>query len=402
MGRFGASFSASSDEEVIVGKRQFGRVRKLPSGKWQARYLGPDGFDRSLGTYATKTIANQALAQVELQMASGSWLDPARREQTLASYAESWVATRNLRPRTRESYEDQLRLRILPRLGKMPLGKITPQEVRSWHSALMTQAEKSGKGHRSISSAYRVLRAIMNTAVQDDILSRNPCQIRGASTDRPVQRPTVSEQQVWALVEAVPPLYRTLVWVAAGTALRSAELAGLRRRDVDLDSGLITVARTYVEPARGEPFFGPPKSDAGIRRVVIPQVVSEILREHLETYSEAGPDGLVFISDKGEPFSRHNRKWWRQGVRKAGLPKGTRLHDLRHAGLTMAAQSGATLKELMTLAGHSSPRAALLYQHAAAERAVVVAAAMSERLTRPGSARSGGAQDGHDLRGSGT
>jgi integrase len=385
-----------------VGKRQFGRVRKLPSGKWQARYLGPDGVDRSLGTYATKALANQALAKVELQMASGAWLDPARRGQTLASYAAAWIETRNLRPRTRESYEDQLRLRILPGLGRMPLGKITPQEVRAWHSALMAQAEKRDKGHRSVSSAYRVLRAILNTAVQDEILSRNPCQIRGASTDRPTHRQTVSEQQVWALAESVPLLYRALVWVAAATALRSAELAGLRRRDIDLDSGLITVARTYVEPARGEPYFGPPKSDAGLRRVVIPAVISDILREHLETYSEPGPDGLVFVSDKGEPFSRHNRKWWRQAVRNAGLPKDTRLHDLRHAGLTMAAQSGATLKELMTLAGHSSPRAALLYQHAAAERAVVVAAAMSERLTKPGPAGSGQVQSGHDLPGSGT
>src|SRR5690348_14715691 len=103
-----------------MGRRQFGRVRKLPSGRWQARYPAPDGEDRSLGTFATKAAANQALAQMELQMASGTWLDPSRREQTLASYATSWLETRSLRPRTRESYEDQLRLRILPKLGRMP------------------------------------------------------------------------------------------------------------------------------------------------------------------------------------------------------------------------------------------------------------------------------------------
>ncbi len=119
--------------------------------------------------------------------------------------------------------------------------------------------------------------------------------------------------------------------------------------------------------------------------MVIPAVIIDVLREHLELFAEPGPDGLVFVSDKSEPFSRHNRKWWRAGVRKAGLPKGTLLHDLRHAGLTMAAQSGATLKELMTMAGHSSPRAALIYQHAATERAQAVAAAMSERLTKPAS-----------------
>ncbi len=173
------------------------------------------------------------------------------------------------------------------------------------------------------------------------------------------------------------------MWVAAGTALRSAELGGLRRRDVDLEAGVLTVARTYVEPVRAEAHFGPPKSDAGSRRVVIPAVIIDVLREHMRLYSQPGHDGLVFVSEKGEPFSRHNRTWWRAGVRTAGLPDGTRLHDLRHAGLTMAAQSGATLKELMAMAGHSSSRAALLYQHAAAERATVVAAAMSKRLTKP-------------------
>lgn len=400
-----------------MSRRQFGRVRKLPSGRWQARYSAPDGEDRSLGTFPTKAAANQALAKVELEMASGAWIDPARREQTLDSYAQSWLATRSLRPRTRESYEDQLRLRILPRLGRMPLGRITAQEVRTWHAGLLAQAEATGRGHRAVSASYRVLRAILNTAVQDEILVRNPCTIRGASVDRPTARPEVTAQSMWALAEAVPPLYRAVVWVAAGTALRSAELGGLRRRDVDLDAGVLTVARTYVEPARGQAYFGPPKSDAGVRRVVIPAVIVEVLREHLDRYSQPGPDGLVFVSEKGEPFSRHNRKWWRAGVAAAGLPAGTRLHDLRHAGLTMAAQSGATLKELMTMAGHSSSRAALIYQHAATERAATVAAAMSARLTKPaepgltsglghgagpGLARSGAGTRGHDVPGSGT
>jgi integrase len=68
----------------------------------------------------------------------------------------------------------------------------------------------------------------------------------------------------------------------------------------------------------------------------------------------------------------------------AGLDPRTHLHDLRHAGLTLAAQSGATMKELMAIAGHSSPRAALIYQHAATDRAATVAAALSERLSQPG------------------
>lgn len=112
-----------------------------------------------------------------------------------------------------------------------------------------------------------------------------------------------------------------LVWVAAGTALRSVELAGLRRRDVDLDAGLLTVARAYAEPDRGQAYFGPPKSDAGIRRVVIPAGIVHLLRDHLEQYSEPGPDGLVFVIEKGRSadttMSGGEPRCARQGYQRA-------------------------------------------------------------------------------------
>lgn len=366
-----------------MGRRQFGNIRKLSSGRWQARYLGPDGIYRTLGAYETKVAAHRALSKLEQEIERGNWQSPEVREQTLATYAADWIKTRPLRPRTREGYEDQLRLRILPGLGKLPLSKITPRDVREWHGQLIASADAAGGGHGAVSASYRVLRAILNTAVEDEILLRNPCVVRGASTDSPKSRPEVTAEHVWALIDAVPELYRALVWMAAATALRTAELAGLRRRDVDLERGRVTVARAYVEPARRGAYFGPPKSDAGVRIVVMPAFLVPLLAEHIERFSQPGSDGLVFVSDKGQPLSRHNRKWWRTACKTVGVPAGTRFHDLRHAGLTLAAQSGATLKELMALAGHSSPRAAMIYQQAASKRAEVIADAVSERLTRP-------------------
>lgn len=366
-----------------MGRRQFGSLRRLPSGRWQARYLAPDGVDRSVGTYDTKAAGHKALVQLETEIQRGNWLSPAIRDQSLREYAQAWLANREVRPRTRESYEDQLRLRILPGLGDLPLSKITPRHVREWHSALVQQADEAGRGHKVVSSSYRVLRAIFNTAIEDELVLRNPCMIRGASTDSPSRRPTVSEKDVWALADAVPDLYKALVWLAAAIALRSAELGGLRRCDVDLDGRRLYVRRAYIEPSRSKPYFGPTKSEAGERTLVLPAVIVPILAEHLARFSQPGEQGLVFVSEKGHPFSRHNRKWWRAACKATGLDVTTRLHDLRHGGLTLAAQSGATLKELMAQAGHSSPRAALIYQHAASERATVVADAVSERLSRP-------------------
>lgn len=369
-----------------MSRRQFGRIRQLASGRWQARCPGADGSLHSLGTFRTKSEAAQALAAYETDVTRGAWVPLGNREVIFREYAEQWLAARPLRPRTQETYADHLRLRLYPAFGSLPLSKITPQVVRGWHAQARTEVQRAGKGTAVLSHSYRVLRAILTTAVDDELIPRNPCMIRGAGTDRASGRQIPTEQQISAIIDATPPRYRAFVWLAAATALRSAELAGLRRRDVDLLRKRLAVVQTYVEPMRGPALFGPPKSDAGTRMIPLPAVVVPVLLEHLNRYSGEGADGLVFLSDKGQPMSRHNRKWWRDACRTAGVAQTTHLHDLRHAGLTLAAQSGATLKELMAFAGHSSPRAALIYQHAAADRAVVLAEEMSRRLERPSSA----------------
>ena len=369
-----------------MGRRQFGRVRQLPSGQRQARARMPGGEDRALGTFRTKAEASQAIAALESDLARGAWVPQRTAQQSLGEYASGWLEARPLKPRTKESYTDHLRLRILPTLGDVPVQQLTPARVRAWYAALREQADEQRRGHAVLTHSYRVLRAILSTAVEDELLPRNPCRITGAGTDPARERRLPSEREIWALVDATPDRYRTLVWLAAATALRSAELSGLRRCDVDLAHRLLHVRQTYVEPARAPAYFGTPKSEAGRRVVPLPAVVVPLLDEHLARYAAAGLEGLVFVTEDGRPVSRHNRRWWRDACRTAGLPPATHLHDLRHAGLTLAAQSGATLKELMALAGHSSPRAALVYQHAAQHRAAALADAVSRLLERPGRA----------------
>jgi integrase len=301
-------------------RRAFGRVRQLPSGKWQARFTSPDGRQLSLGTYASRTAASRALSELEADVARGVWTARGDSSQTLGVYAATWMQSRELSPRTREHYGDQLRLRILPRLGDVPLAKLTPQRVREWHAALRAEAEASGRGLSALSTSYRVLRAILTTAVEDELIGRNPCSIRRASAQPSRERAVLQERDVWALAAAVPDRYRALVWLAAATALRSAELSALRRCDLDLLRREVRVGRAYIEPARSPAFFGPPKSAAGVRTVAIPQVVIPVLYEHLNQWAEPGAEGLLFTSEKGAPLSRHNRKWWR----KAGPGRGAR------------------------------------------------------------------------------
>lgn len=122
------------------GRRRFGRVRKLPSGRWQVRYPGPDGRDRTApSTFATNTDAARFLASVEVDMGRGVWLDPVRSGVSLRDYSRAWLDERTVRgrplaARTRETYQHSLDHWILPSLGSLPLDRITPAAVRRWHA----------------------------------------------------------------------------------------------------------------------------------------------------------------------------------------------------------------------------------------------------------------------------
>ncbi len=145
-------------------RRSFGRVRKLPSGRWQARYPGPDGRDRTApDTFATKTDANRYLAAVEVDQARGTWLDPARGAVTLRAYADAWLATRTvrgraLRPRTASNYRGLLDRHVYPHLGGLPLSAVTPERIRLWH------AQVGAAGATTAAQAYRMLHAVLETA----------------------------------------------------------------------------------------------------------------------------------------------------------------------------------------------------------------------------------------------
>jgi integrase len=251
---------------------------------------------------------------------------------------------------------------------------------------MTADAKKRGRGAVTAETTYRILRAILTTAVDDELISKNPCRIKGAGAVRDAPRPEITVTQLWLLADAVPERYAALVLLASATALRSGELAALRRRNVDLTRRVIRVdpdEGQYVEPGGGQdPYFGPPKSDAGARSVTIPDAIIDVVAEHMARHAEPRPDGLVFTTRDGHPVSRHNRSWWRRACRVVGVDERAHLHDCRHAGLTLAAQSGATLRELMALGGHSAPRAAMIYQRATRERAAEVAQGMSDRLAK--------------------
>jgi integrase len=160
--------------------------------------------------------------------------------------------------------------------------------------------------------------------------------------------------------------------------VRWGELVGLRVKRVDLLHGRITVAEQVTE-VDGHFSWGPPKTEAGRRTVTLPAVAAATLAEHLSTYSQPGPDGLVFTSAEGGLLRRRNlhRRVWRPATRAVDL-EGLRFHDLRHTSATLPIAAGASTRELMARMGHSSSAAALRYQHVMAGRDAAIAAALDE------------------------
>jgi integrase len=363
----------------MSGRRGFGNIRRLASGRYQVRYQAPDGSEQSAPeTFDRKRDAELWLSNAQTEQARGTWIDPKAGAVLFREFATTWIAERQgLAETSRERYQAAFRLQLEPTLGDLALRDITEAVVRRWYKDLLD----GGTGRPSVTKAYRVLRAILNTAVDDDLIRRNPCRIRGGGIDKPEERPVLDVPQVMHLAEVIEPRYRALILLATFTGLRFGELAALTRTDLDLRAGLVHVRRGQVELSNGTLLIRPPKSEAGKRTVNIPTAILPDLAEHLDTYSGPGADGRIFTMGGGGAMRRQNfGPLWIKTIRAAGLPP-VHFHDLRHTGNTLAAATGASLRELMARMGHASPRAALIYQHASIKRDRVIADALSAAIT---------------------
>jgi integrase len=358
-----------------------GSVRTLPSGRIQARYRGPDGVMRSAPvTFETKQDATAWLTAQQRDVDRGLWQAPqkAKAVPTLRVYAETWLATRELKPSTRAHYRTLLDQHLLPALGGLPLDRLDPAAVRAWYATL------DGKKATQRAHAYSLLRAICTTAFADDLIAANPCRIRGAGSARKQHKTrTATLAELEVLVEAMPARYRAMVLLAAWCGLRFGELAELRRSDVTLryDDGQPVAGVLHVDRAvtrvNGKMIVGDPKTEAGKRVVAVPPHLVPVLVDHLERFVPAGAAALLFPARHGEHMAPASLYRVFYPAREKAGRADLRFHDLRHTGATLAAATGATLAELMARLGHSTPQAAMRYQHAAADRDAAIAEALS-------------------------
>jgi integrase len=373
-------------------RRGFGRIRKCqPSGRYQASYVGPDEkLHKAPETFGAKIDAEAWLADRRREIDRELWSPPAtveqrtdkrKADQRFRQYSDRWLETRTvrgrpLRPRTKAHYRKLLDDHILPTFGAKPLAGITMQMVDRWYAKTLAD-HPTMRAH-----CYSLLKTILETArTRDRLIDSNPCAIRGAGTaERKIKPKPATLEQLTVIVEEMPENLRLMVLLATWCAMRFGELVELQRGDVDLEGEVIRIRRAAVRvDKRWE--VGDPKSEAGIRDVAIPPHIMPAVKDHLSKHVGGQRDALLFPARNGghlqpSTFQRH----YYRGRNKAGRPD-LRLHDCRHTGATMAAQTGATLAELMARIGHSTPQAAMRYQHAAQGRDKAIAEALSKLAT---------------------
>lgn len=356
--------------------RPFGTIRRLPSGRFQARYWYLGQQVAADTTFATKGEARAWLASVETDMRRGEHIAPTDGHTRFDDYAIEWLEHRPLRPRTREVYASQL-THITATFGPVPLADINPHDVRQWHG----QLSRSELSRNTLAKLYRLFRTIMSTAVDDGLVRTNPIAIKGAAIERIAERPLLEWTDVERLADAIEPRFSAMVWTAAVAGLRFGELTALDRSRVDLAAGKIRVDRALTFAKGSGPTFGPPKSLAAHRTVSVPAATVEVLRVHVDKFVEPGDAAIMFTSVKGSLLlNRYFAPYWRAAKPRAGVDDSVRFHDLRHLAGTAAASAGGSLREVMARMGHQSSDAALRYLKAAEARDVEIAEALGAKL----------------------
>lgn len=388
-------------------RRQFGSVRKLPSGRWQARYENEGQRYPAPVTFRSKGDAAAWLAETEASIRRGVWTDPDAGRVTLGEWAEHWLGHQpHLRPKTLTGYEAVVRGRLMPALGSLSLAEIDRGVVRG----LLADMAGTGLAPGTIREARKVLSLILGAAVEARMITTNPAAGLKIARGRREEMRFLSHDQIEALAQAITspasrggghgaaPWWRTdhhdlglLVRFAAYTGLRAGEVAGLRVRDLDLEASRATVRATLAE-VRGHGLVeGSPKTGRQ-RSVPLPGFLVEALRDHLRGKAQ---DDFVFCSPEGGPLRHHNFyvRHFLPATRQAGLD-GVRFHDLRHSCAALLVAEGAHPRAIMERLGHSSITVTLdryghLFPHleealtAGLERSRSAALAQRPRLENP-------------------
>jgi integrase len=373
------------------GHRGWGKIRSLPSARFQASYVGPDLVRHNAPkTFTSRMDGEFWLADERRRIERDEWTPPAQRAAeknakgiTLAEYGATWIEQRTtnggepLAPRTKSHYTTLFDEHIKPKLGKVALKNIGLEAVRDWHAHTLTD-KPTYRAH-----AYGLLHAILASAVTEGHIPANPAQIKGAAKATRKRKPVIlTVEEVGQLAEAITPdRFKALILISAWCDLRFGEVTELRRKDINKDRSVITVERGVVH-RDGQCIIDTPKTRE-TRTVIVPPHIRPDLEHHLKANVGKSPEALLFPPERGGCHLRDKvfrESYYTPALDAIGVEKPPTIHDLRHFAGTSTARVG-NLVETMGRLGHRTVEASLVYQAIAQGRDAEVAEALSQLAT---------------------
>ncbi len=327
-------------------------IAKRPDGTYRPRYRDENGKEHARH-FKRKVDAQRWLDEVTASVVTGTYVDPRSGRVTFQQFAEDWRAAQVHRATTALHQETMLRRHVYPRLGALPLAHIRPSHVQGWVKWVGTTTD----AHRALApSTVRVVASIVSSifraAVRDRRIAANPCDGLKLPKVHKGRVEPLPVEQVQAITEAMPARYRALLTVAAGTGLRQGEVFGLTVDRVDFLRRQVTVDQQLQSLPNQASALVPPKTQASVRVVPLPQVVINVLAAHL---AEFPTDKFVFTDAAGRAIRRaaFDLRVWRPAIKRAGLV-GTGFHDLRHFYASLLIRHGESVKTVQARLGHAS------------------------------------------------
>lgn len=388
--------------------QSFGSVTRLPSGRWRARYATPtwDGPGRAPWinaphTFTTKANAEAWLAKTRADIERGIWKHPdqvkaeeiarerAEREslRPFGTYAEQWLQTRRIAATTRDAYEVNIRTHLLPKWGQTPIREITTVQIREWLATELAPGKPGARRH-----AFELFKTIMATAVDDDIISVNPCKRNmlgstkadAGQSQRHAPRALTGEE-VQALADEVPAYMRAAVLLTITTGLRMGELRELRVKDFDAQAGTLSITRSVSGSGKNQ-HVSTPKTQAGTRVVQLDPATVQLVVDHLAVRGISRAGALMFPSSRDVEAYLPSRTFQlniKNALKRLGLSHAS-PHDFRHTAASVAGRTpGVSARDVQGMLGQSTPGMALRYMKTDEEHQRRIASALAGELLGP-------------------
>lgn len=333
-------------------------ITRHANGDWWTRKTFPNGVRKAFYGKTQKEVRDKR-DKYSADFHAG--LISAGSEQKMSKYLASWLLSIKdaVRFTTYECYALNVR-RVSPLIGHIKLSDLKASHIRECYERLQEKG-LSGRplSKRSMQQVHAVLHTALRQAVREEILLRNPCD--SVTPPKPAHREmaTLTLEEARAFLEATRddrlyPLWVTLLL----TGMRIGEAAALRWGDIDLNEATLSIQRTIHRKSGGGKEIGPVKSHRSNRRIELPGLVVEALRQHQDRERVRRRDvsrhAPVFTNVNGETLDAGNvRESLKRRLRAAGLPI-IRTHDLRHTAASIHLQDNQHPKVVQELLGHST------------------------------------------------